>query len=298
MWSEGIGACGTPERMQSANQAEWCWVWWLVDWFSLTLTPAEVPWLFRGPDQESSWASTSAELLGSLVAPKVFDIGKNFQHLAASHIVKCGGGTDNKAASSVTSKRLSTKLPLLIILMEYLGTCEEIGLRCHLDWRPRDTNTEADDLTNGRFEAFQDSRRIQVSWSDLDLPYIQSLMKHSETFSKRRLSGPLQHLSEGKFQKSKWGWNNLLRWGYACVVSASRFALLRAFVLISAWSQSLNFTWHPSNLRQKGSPHFSMLFALVCCDSCCRFQWCSHFHFPYRVGTPRALINMASLDFD
>ena len=178
---------------------------WDSPWFSLTLTPAEAPWLFRGPDQESSWASTSAELLGSLVALKVFDIGKSFQHLAASHIVKCGGGTDNKAASSVTSKRLSTKLPLLIILMEYLGTCEEIGLRCHLDWRPRDTNTEADDLTNGRFEAFQDSRRIQVSWSDLDLPYIQSLMKHSETFSKRRPSEPLQHLSEGKFQKSKWG---------------------------------------------------------------------------------------------
>ena len=55
------------------------------------------------------------------------------------------------------------------------------------------------------------------------------------------------------------------------MVSVSRFALLRAFVLISAWSQSLNFTWHPSNLRQKGSPHFSMLFALVCCDSCFDF---------------------------
>ena len=39
-----------------------------ASWFSLTLTPAEAPWLFRGPDQESSWASTSAELLGSLVA--------------------------------------------------------------------------------------------------------------------------------------------------------------------------------------------------------------------------------------
>ena len=55
------------------------------------------------------------------------------------------------------------------------------------------------------------------------------------------------------------------------MVSVSRFALLRASVLISAWSQSLNFTWHPSNLRQKGSPHFSMLFALVCCDSCFDF---------------------------
>ena len=30
------------------------------------------------------------------------------------------------------------------------------------------------------------------------------------------------------------------------MVSVSRFALLRASVLISAWSQSLNFTWHPT----------------------------------------------------
>ena len=177
-----------------------------------------------------------------------------------------------KAASSVTSQRLSTKLPLLFILMEYFGTCEEIGLSSHLDWRPRETNTEADDLTNGRFEAFQDSRRIQVSWSDLDLPYIQSLMKHSESFSKRRPSQPLRHLSDGKFQKSKWAETT-------CFVGDMpawfQFRGLHFYVhlfLISAWSQSLNFTWHPSNLRQKGSPHFSMLFALVCRDSCCRFQ--------------------------
>ena len=174
-------------------------------WFSLELTPAETPWLFRGPDLESSWSSTSAELLGSLVALKVFGINKGFKHLAASHIVRCGGGTDNKAASAVTNKRLSTKLPLMIILMEYLGTCEEVGLRCHLDWRPRDTNTEADDLTNGRFDAFDSSKRISVAWSDLSLPYIQTLMRHSETFSKRRPSEAAQHVSEGKFQKSKWG---------------------------------------------------------------------------------------------
>ena len=199
-------------------------------WFSMALTPSETPWLFRGPDLESSWSST--------VALKIFGINKSFKHLAASHVVRCGGGTDNKAASAVTNRGLSTKLPLMIILMEYLGTREEIGLRCHLDWRPRDTNTEADDLTNGRFHAFQASKRIPVSWSDLDLPYIRILMRHSETFSKRRPSDSLQHMSEGRFQKSKWGRNNSLCWGSFCVVSAVMFALLRAFDLIGAWSQT------------------------------------------------------------
>ena len=82
--------------------------------------------------------------------------------------------------------------------------------------------------------------------------------------------------------------------GFACVVSVSMFALLRAFVLISAWSQSLNFTWHPSNLRQKRKSAFSMLFALVCCDSCFDFSdVCTFISVPR--GTPRAFINMASL---
>ena len=175
-------------------------------WFSLDVTPREAPWLFKGPNHESSWASTSAELLGSVVALKVFDIATNFSRLSASHILKCGGGTDNKAASLVTNKRLSTRLPLMVILMEYLGTCEEVGLRCHLDWRPRDTNTEADDLTNGRFDAFSASNRLEVSWENLRLPYIDSLMKFAETFSKRRPSSvAAQKAPEEKFQKSNWG---------------------------------------------------------------------------------------------
>ena len=120
-----------------------------------------------------------------------------------SHIIKCGGGTDNKAASAITHKRFSTKLPLMIFLMEYLGTCEEMGLRCHLDWRPRDTNTEA--VTNYRFDAFDPSRRIRVSWSDMKFPYIQVLMKHSEAFSKRKAADAGMLIPGEKFQKSKWG---------------------------------------------------------------------------------------------
>ena len=44
-------------------------------WFSLSLSAKEVPWLFR-EDGETSWASTSAELLASLVAIKVLPFEK------------------------------------------------------------------------------------------------------------------------------------------------------------------------------------------------------------------------------
>ena len=45
-----------------------------ADWFSLDHFAEQVPWLFKGEDFESSWASTSAELLASLVALKTFDL--------------------------------------------------------------------------------------------------------------------------------------------------------------------------------------------------------------------------------
>lgn len=42
----------------------------VAPWFSLSLSVEEAPWLFR-EDGETPWASTSAELLASLVAIKV-----------------------------------------------------------------------------------------------------------------------------------------------------------------------------------------------------------------------------------
>lgn len=43
----------------------------------------------------------------------------------------------------------------MIILMDSLGYCEEVGIRCDLDWRPRDVNVEADELANGIFHVLR-----------------------------------------------------------------------------------------------------------------------------------------------
>eukprot|EP00435_Cladocopium_sp_Y103_P044193 s658_g12.t1 len=177
-------------------------------WFSLEVSPKQAPWLFRGEDHSSSWASTSAELLSSLVALKVFELGApSTDRQSATHLLKCGGGTDNKAASRLVRKRLSTKIPLMIVLMDYLGFCEEQGLHCQLDWRPRDTNIEADQLTNGIFDSFDLSRRLNVTWEQLDFPMISYLMKFAESFSKRKTLDTPPSGGEGreKFIKSSWG---------------------------------------------------------------------------------------------
>ena len=89
-----------------------------------------------------------AELLASLVAVEVLPIETLRTGAVRSHLLHCGGGTDNKAAGSLSVQKLSTKLPVMVWLMEYLSQCESMNIRCKLNWRPRETNVEADDLTN------------------------------------------------------------------------------------------------------------------------------------------------------
>ena len=176
-------------------------------WFSLEVLPGQAPWLFRGEQHEAAWASTSAELLASLVALKVFRVDSFAGPGQRSHVLRCGGGTDNKATGMLVQRRLSTKLPLMIILMDYLAFSEEVGIRCDLDWRPRDVNVEADDLTNQIFNKFEMNKRIQVSWEDLRFPMIDLLMAFTESFSKRKFEAATAKDTgeNAKFQKSEWG---------------------------------------------------------------------------------------------
>ena len=122
-------------------------------------------------------------------------------------MLKCGGGTDNRSTGMLVQKRLSTKWPLMIILMDYLAFCETEGIGCRLDWRARDTNVEADELTNGIFKSFDLSRRIKVEWENLSFPMIDLLMRFSESFSKRKIQQ--MDLGAGKkkpkFTKTTWG---------------------------------------------------------------------------------------------
>ena len=64
-------------------------------WFSLEIGVYEAPWLFRGPERSSSWASTSVEMLASVVALQVFGIGVDPAR-RTSHILHCRGGQITK----------------------------------------------------------------------------------------------------------------------------------------------------------------------------------------------------------
>jgi hypothetical protein len=163
--------------------------WWCQDslntkqswWFSVELTPAQVPWLFR-PGKGSSWASTSAEMLSVIVALCCFEhLLPKARRLLAQIVVRAG--TDNQALESLSFKQSSTKIPLLFVMMQLGITTARHNVRMNLQWRPRELNTEADSLTNSDFSCFDVSKRIQVDWSALPIELLRSLVTHSTSFA-------------------------------------------------------------------------------------------------------------------
>jgi hypothetical protein len=130
-------------------------------------------------------------------------------------VLKCGGGTDNRATGQLVQKRMSTKMPLMLILMDYLAYCEEKDIRCQLDWRPREVNIEADQLTNENFESFSLDNRIHILWENLSFPMITLLSSFAEGFSKR--AGSIWSKAswrEGQMCKDCLGVKRPLHWGF------------------------------------------------------------------------------------
>ena len=129
-------------------------------WFSFRLTPVEAPFLFKESGQ-SQWSSTSSELLATFVALVAFGWLTADRHRKSLTIAFCGG-TDNKANESLTIKRATTKWPLMAINMQLSSALSKSRLSLRLKWRPREENTEADDLTNERFYEFDPSKRVDI----------------------------------------------------------------------------------------------------------------------------------------
>ena len=177
-------------------------------WFQLVLSRDEVPWLFK--EEGSSWASASAELLASLVALHLLQ--QDFKEIISGPGLFrsfFGGGTDNKAAESLSSKLLTTKVPLMFILMQYVDLCDRMGVRCLLNWQPRDANVEADRITKFVLDDFSTGLRVAVSWSELDLSVLNPLLdlcSFRKDLDSVKASLPSETVSAGvRFEKSAWG---------------------------------------------------------------------------------------------
>ena len=119
------------------------------------------------------------------------------------------GGTDNMAVSKLSMRQLTTRVPPMFVLMEFLHECDVHQVRCHMDWRPRDANCEADEISKHSFQRFDLGQRLNIAWDELLKGMLESMLRFSD------FGHALQALRGGsnqevkrrrvQFEKSHWG---------------------------------------------------------------------------------------------
>eukprot|EP00435_Cladocopium_sp_Y103_P054310 s357_g17.t1 len=115
-------------------------------WFSLRLTPDDIPCFFKG-DGSSQWASTAAELMATYFALQLFGWlapGKDRKSVEVSLLA----GTDNQANEALSSKRATTKWPLMAVNMQLSSALARarLALRAVEAGHPRDLMAQVSDM--------------------------------------------------------------------------------------------------------------------------------------------------------
>ena len=149
-------------------------------WFSLTISPAQAPWLFA--KGHASRTIASSEMLGSLVGIVLFAPSGRL----TSGLTRCRGITDNLGNDFIVRRMLTTKLPGAIVLMQLATLLGERGLWLDLCWRSREENKEADALTNQDFSSFDMNNRVSIEYKDLPLDMMNRFLDCMEGHNKVR----------------------------------------------------------------------------------------------------------------
>ena len=143
-------------------------------WFCIKLTPAEAPWLFeKGLAAQSM--STAAEILAVYAGMHAFGFLKKGELADQQGLAVGAAGTDNLSADHLSRRRLSSKAPVGLLVAQMNLNLWDSGLWLNTQWRPRQENQEADDLTNEKFSAFTEILRVKISYQDLHMDLFHKL---------------------------------------------------------------------------------------------------------------------------
>ena len=183
--AQGASVCvGGWECLQGRQPSE-------ARWFSVELNKTSAPWAFsRG---EPFRTIASLELFATLLCIVAF--GDQWPRGAGGSIM-LRGITDNQGNQAVMSRLMTSKFPLVVILVELAAQLELRNIDLALDWVPRDQNEPADALSNGDFAMFDEKRRVHIDMGQtkwLLLPEIlevsADLYKDVQTAKARRKLG-------------------------------------------------------------------------------------------------------------
>ena len=163
------------------------WAAGKAQWFILDVTPQDVPAFFKddfvfgvGFDIcKASWiVCWTHRLYTCYTATPTGERDRLKLQVCA--------GTDNKSTPAITSRGLSNKWPVQGIHMQLATTMRRANKLCKLDWRPREENQNADDLTNHCTRNFTAELQVHLTMKDIPMDLFEEL-----------------HASYGDFQAAK-----------------------------------------------------------------------------------------------
>jgi hypothetical protein len=144
-------------------------------WFSLTLDEKTSAWAYE-KGGEPSRVIAALELYATAIGVKLFAKKPAAKPDLYEASVVVSGGTDNLGNGYLVDKFMTSKYPSCAMLMELCRQCKMAGVSLGLCWRRRDTNVEADALTNYEFEAFSEENRIPLTVKDLDFTLLDRML--------------------------------------------------------------------------------------------------------------------------
>jgi hypothetical protein len=178
-------------------------------WFSEELRPEQHPWLFsKGSGQR---AIAAGELLGTAVA---LSLWIETPRDSAAQRISLSGRTDNQGNSYMTKKNLTTAYPTAPVLMQIAELVEDHNVSFTLEWRRRTENVEADALSNGEYDLFNEALRVRVDIVSM-FPLIQELAEFEKEFRvqleekrllKKARSAEFGHTQQRKRRRVKTPW--------------------------------------------------------------------------------------------
>jgi len=148
-------------------------------WFFVQLTEETAPWAFE-KNKQPFRVVASLEALAVLVA--VLTLTSPIAGSSGRGTVIMPLMTDNRGNSFALSRLMSTKYPLVLLVMELAVALEERGLALSAEWAPREWNAEADAITNGRFEGFAEENRIPFDMLTFPWRVLDNLLSDGRQF--------------------------------------------------------------------------------------------------------------------
>ena len=145
----------------------------LARWFSVSLSRRTAPWAYLKGEPFRS--ISSLELIAVLLAVMLFAPEAPWR--SSRGMVRIPAITDNLGNTYTLVRFMSCKFPLSVVVMELACQMDKHQVELDLGWASRAQNQEADDLTNSKFDDFDEKLRIHVEFEELEFMIMGALME-------------------------------------------------------------------------------------------------------------------------